>query len=223
MTELYFLLVTLHVVLFAYWLGGDWGVYVCSKYIARPDLSMAERKRFLDALMMIDILPRTGIVLLPVIGLQMALLRGTVTLPSWVGSASLVVGAAWLAVIWTAYARRGTPFGARMTSIDIGWRAVLIVVLLAAGGWSLANGGPFQEPWVAMKLIVYAVLLVVGLYLRLAIRIWIEGFRRLATEGPSDAINALFIQGRERARWAAYVFWSLVVLTGYLGIRQPFF
>ena len=51
--EAYFLLVTLHVILFAYWLGGDFGVYVCSRYIARPDLSLSERERFLEALLAI--------------------------------------------------------------------------------------------------------------------------------------------------------------------------
>jgi len=66
--EPYFLLVTLHVVLFAYWLGGDWGVFVCSRYIAKPELSLEERERFLEALMAIDILPRTAIVLLPFVG-----------------------------------------------------------------------------------------------------------------------------------------------------------
>ena len=62
--DLYLTLVTVHVVLFAYWLGGDWGVYTCSGFIARPDLPIAERLRFLDALFRIDILPRSAIVLL---------------------------------------------------------------------------------------------------------------------------------------------------------------
>ena len=72
----YTVLVTLHVVLFAYWLGGDFGVYVCSRYIVRPDLPLNERERFLEALMAIDIMPRTAIVLLPVVGLQLAVLPG---------------------------------------------------------------------------------------------------------------------------------------------------
>ena len=43
MFEPYFLLVVLHVVLFAYWLGADFGVFTCSRYIVRPDLPLAER------------------------------------------------------------------------------------------------------------------------------------------------------------------------------------
>lgn len=221
MSDLYFLLVTLHVVLFAYWLGGDWGVYVCSKYIARPDLDAAERRRFLDALMLIDILPRTAIVLLPVVGLQLGLLRGTVALPAWAGWLAIALGAAWLAVVWLAYLRRGTAFGVRMQGIDVAWRAALIVALVVTGAWSLLGDGPFQEAWMALKLLVYAALLVIGLYLRLAIRAWRDGFQRLAAEGPSDAANALFIRGLARARPAAYLFWTLIATMAWLGIRQP--
>lgn len=221
-TETYPLLVTLHIVLFAYWLGGDWGVYVCSKYIASPDLPLDERRRFLDALLLIDILPRTAIVLLPVVGLQLAMLRGTVALPGWATAFAWVIGVLWLAVVWTAFLRRGTPFGEQVQRIDVGWRVLLIVALLANGTWSLVGDGPFREGWMALKLLVYAALLVIGLYLRLAIRIWREGFARLRAEGPSEPINALFIRGRERARWAAYLFWALIILMAYLGIRQPF-
>jgi len=221
MTESYFLLVTLHVVLFAYWLGGDWGVYVCSKYIARPDLPSAERARFLDALMLIDILPRSAIVLLPVVGMQLAIMRGSIELPDFGSWLLWSAGIAWLLVVWLAYLYRNAPLGQWVQRIDISWRVALILLLLAIGGWSLRHGSPFVESWLALKLIVYAILLMLGLYLRLAIRAWREGFVRLAREGPGEAVNRLFSAGRERARWAAYVFWGLIVLMAWLGVRQP--
>ena len=80
-TVLHWPLVFLHLLAFAYRLGGDFGVYVTGGYVARADLPLAERLRFLDALLRIDILPRTGIVLLPVVGLQLAVQRGALALP----------------------------------------------------------------------------------------------------------------------------------------------
>ena len=58
--DLYWTLVFLHVIAFAYWLGGDFGVYVTGGYVARADLPLAERLRFLHAFFEVDILPRTG-------------------------------------------------------------------------------------------------------------------------------------------------------------------
>lgn len=75
MFEPYLLLVVLHVVLFAYWLGGDFGVFVGSRYVVQADLPLAERERFLNALLAIDIMPRTAIVLLPCVGVQLAAMR----------------------------------------------------------------------------------------------------------------------------------------------------
>lgn len=221
MFEPYFLLVTLHVVLFAYWLGGDYGVFVCSRYIARPDLSLAERQRFLEALLAIDILPRTAIVLLPFVGVQLARIRGLVQIPPTLMAVLWIVALAWLVVIWMAYRKHSQPSGALWSRIDVTWRILLIIVLIGAGVASLTDAWPFNGRWVALKLLVYAALLIVGLYLRLAIRSWRRGFASLVEGNSGPDIDALFIDGRNKAKYAAFVFWSLIIAMAWLGIRQP--
>ncbi|MEZ5513885.1 MAG: hypothetical protein R3F58_08455 [Steroidobacteraceae bacterium] len=222
MLDPYFLLVTLHVVLFAYWLGGDFGVFVTSRYIARPDLPVAERERFLQALLAIDILPRTAIVLLPVVGLHLAVLRGALDLPPWAPTAIWLLGALWLAVVWMAYLTVRSPNGIVWQRIDISWRVILITVLIVTGVVSLTQGAPVTSHWVATKLCVYAALLIVGLYLRTSIRGWRIGFGRLKAGESGPQIDALFVDGRRRAKYAAFVFWSLIILMAWLGIAQPF-
>lgn len=221
MLDAYTLLVTLHVVLFAYWLGPDLGVYVCSRYVARPDLPTAERLRFLEALLAIDILPRSAIVLLPVVGLQLGVMRGSVELPAPVLALAWLLGLAWLALVWAAYKTARKPEGLRWQRIDVAVRLVLIPGLVAAGAYSLITGGPVTSGWVALKLIVYAALLAMGLYLRTIIRAWRQGFARLAAGEQSPEIDALFIDGRRRARYGAWTFWALIILMAFLGITQP--
>lgn len=220
--EPYFLLVTLHVVLFAYWLGGDWGVFVCSRYIARPELSLAERERFLEALMAIDILPRTAIVLLPFVGLQLAALRGSIEISQTALVVAWVIGITWLLVIWAAYRNMRKPSGLKWQRIDVGWRVVLILFLVVTGIASFVNAWPVPTKWIAAKLLVYAALLCVGLYLRISIKSWREGFTRLRAGESGPDIDALFIDGRRRAKYAAWLFWSLIIVMAWLGIRQPF-
>ncbi|MFO1457671.1 MAG: hypothetical protein U1F18_15635 [Steroidobacteraceae bacterium] len=219
--DFYLTLVTVHVVLFAYWLGGDWGVYTCSGFIARPDLPIAERLRFLDALFRIDILPRSAIVLLPVVGLNLAAIRGSIPLSSGAVAAVWVLGLAWLALVWVLFLRRGTPFAERYVQVDIGFRMLLIVVLVGAGALSLARGAPVREPWIAIKLLVYAALLGVGLWLRTVIRSWRIGFQRIRAGEAPEATAALFESSIRRSRWIAYLFWSLIVTMAWLGINQP--
>jgi hypothetical protein len=210
------------VVLFAYWLGGDWGVFVCSRYIAKPELSLGERERFLDALMAIDLLPRTAIVLLPFVGLQLASMRGSIQTTQLGLALAWAVGLIWLGVIWAAYANRRNPSGATWQRIDVSWRIVLILVLIATGIASLLTAWPVNTDWIAIKLLVYAALLCVGLYLRISIRSWRDGFSRLHAGESGPEIDAMFIDGRRRAKYAAWLFWSLIILMAWLGIRQPF-
>ena len=220
--DLYFPLLTLHVVLFAYWLGGDFGVYVCSRYIVRHDLPLPERLRFLDALMTIDILPRSAIVLLPVVGLQLASIRGAVDLGT--GALALVWagGLAWLALVWTIFLNRAKPLADRLVRADIGLRGVLIVALLAIGLVSLYRGEPVREGWVAAKLLVYAALLAVGLWLRTVIGAWRTGFQRLRAGDDGPATAALFTDSLRRGRFVAYLFWALIITMAWLGINKPF-
>ena len=49
----------IHVLLFVYWLGADLGVYYAAKYVARADLPLDERLRFLDLTLLLDMGPRT--------------------------------------------------------------------------------------------------------------------------------------------------------------------
>jgi len=220
--ELYLPLVTVHVVLFAYWLGGDFGVYVCSRYIARNDLPLPERLRFLDALMTIDILPRSAIVLLPVVGLQLAAIRGSVDLEASALLAAWAVGLAWLALVWAIFLNRRKPLADRLVRFDIGLRGVLIVVLLVVGLVSLRRGEPVHEAWVAAKLLVYAALLAVGLWLRTFIGAWRIGFQRLRAGDDGPATSALFTDSLRRGRFVAYLFWTLIVAMAWLGINKPF-
>lgn len=219
--DAYWPLVFLHVLAFAYWLGGDIGVYVTGGYVARADLPLAERLRFLEALLKIDILPRTGIVLLPVLGLQIAHLRGAIALPLWVEIAVWIGGAGWLLLVWGAFLKRGTASGERLQRIDVALRCVMIVALLAAGVSSLFGDGPVREGWLALKFVTYATLLGIGLYLRAVIRDWRLGFMTLKA-GPNVEAEALIARGIRKGRRGAYVFWAFIAATAYLGIAKPF-
>lgn len=220
-SDFYWPLVFLHVLAFAYWLGGDFGVYVTGGFVARADLPLAERLRFLDALLRIDLLPRTGIVLLPVLGAQIAALRGAITPPPWLQLAFWLLGISWLMLVWAVFAKRGTKLGERLQRLDVGFRWLLIPVLAGIGLWSLTGAGPVAERWLAAKLVTYAALLAIGLYLRTVIQSWVEGFR-LLREGPDERAEALIAAGLGRGRRGAYLFWVVIALTAWLGIAKPF-
>jgi hypothetical protein len=209
------------VILFAYWLGADWGVYVNSRYVADSHLSLDERRRFLEAAFRIDLMPRMAFTMLLPVGLQLAAfygnwpIGGPFMLAVWVGAL------AWFAVNLLGYLRRGTPRGERLRNVDQAIRWVLAPTLIGVGLWSVIAGQPLAPVFVAWKVIVFGCMIVVGLVLRSIMRHWVTGFRRLAQEGPTPDVNAIFDRSLARAKWIAYGMWSLSGVMAILGVLRP--
>ena len=53
-----------HIIAMVYWLGGEWGVFQTSYHVTNRTLPLPERRRHMETAYRIDILARTGIVLL---------------------------------------------------------------------------------------------------------------------------------------------------------------
>ena len=92
----YFIVKWLHIIAMAYWLGGEWGVFNTSRYVVDPKLDLDERHRHMETAHRIDILPRTGIILLLPLGLHLGNLLGVQPL-----------GGPWLVGMWIF--GRGSP------------------------------------------------------------------------------------------------------------------
>ncbi len=215
-------LVFAHLLLFAYWLAPDWGVYVTSAYVARADLPLAERRRFLQAALRIDLLPRSALILLLPLGLQLARNLGLVQLPVAAMAAIWAGGIAWLLLSWSVYRSQAMAIGQRLKQIDHGIRVVLALLLLALSAHALATGEVFAARWLALKVGGFGFLLVLGLLLRRVMGGWAEGFRRLEREGSNAATEAVFATALRRARPIVYVFWSTSAAMAFLGLVKPF-
>jgi hypothetical protein len=215
------LLVIVHVLLFAYWLGADWGVFVTARYVADPQLSIEERLRFLRAAFRIDLLPRVSFTLLLPVGIHLASFYGAVPATDGFLAFVWIAALAWTALNIAGYLKSGQPAGDRIRTFDQGARLVLAPVLIGVGAWSVLVGSPVGVLFVALKLALFGLMIIVGLVLRAIMKNWAEGFRRLATEGRSAEVDALFARSLARARYLAIFMWSLSGAMAVLGIARP--
>ncbi len=215
-------LVFVHVLLFVYWLGPDWGVWVTSHYLAQPGLPLDERRRFLAAMLKIDLLPRSCLILLLPMGLQLAADLGLSPVTgSWL-VAVWVFAVGWLVVSWLVYLRKGPLAGELLRRIDNGIRYVVAPVMIIAGLCSLITDQWFGTTWLGLKVTVFGVIVALGLILRSFVGLWITGFQRLATEGPSAEVDTMFVAALDRAKPVVFVFWGCSALMAFLGITKPF-
>lgn len=126
---------------------------------------MEVRQRHMETAGRIDILARTGIILLLLpLGLQMGYLWGAQPLGiDWL-VLMWVLFAGWLASCLSASYLRDTDIGLRLTKIDEAIRLVIIAVLMLASVSSLLWYSPFgQAKWYSAKVFVYSLTHVIGL------------------------------------------------------------
>jgi hypothetical protein len=211
-----------HIVAMVYWLGGEWGVFQTSYNVTNPRLSLDERKRHLETAYRIDILARTGIILLLPLGFHMGYNLGAHTYENLIAPVWIVM-LAWLALTWGAFLKRETNVGIKLTLIDEAGRYLLIPLLFWAGISSLLTDFPFQAKWFAAKVTIYAFMLVIGLALRFVMRHWTQIFRKLAAgEGSREALEAQLDREIRLSRYMAYVYWVGILTIAFIGVTKPF-
>ena len=219
----YLVLVYVHIVLFVYWLGGDLGVYVTSKFVADRKLSMEERFRFMNALMICDMGPRTALILLGPVGLEMARIVGVINVSPAIGGIAWLVSFIWLGVNWWMFYNDRHPRTAKLRTADLYLRYVLIAGIAAVAIYSMAKGGPVNQTWMQVKLLAFAVAISLGVYLRTEIVQWIIGFGMVRQGGEAaDKGNTIIEQSLARSRRAALVLWFAVAVAAFLGKVKPF-
>jgi hypothetical protein len=215
----------LHILAMVYWLGGEWGVFQTSYNVVNRALSLDERRRHMETAYRIDILARTGILMLLPLGLHLGHIYGLQPLGgNWLWLMwALMFG--WLGLTWAAFFARESDRGLRLTKIDEALRFVLIPTIFIVSISSLLGHGPLSIEegtyWYGAKMFLYAFALCIGLGLRFIMRAWTVRFRRLAA-GPDAAEEAALEREIGWGRMMAYVYWVTIAGVCFLGATKPF-
>lgn len=214
-----------HIIAMVYWLGGEWGVFQTSYNVINHRLPMEERKRHMETAYRIDILARTGIVLLFPIGFHMGWYYGIQPFGGiWLWVNWIFFGV-WLSITWAAFFYRETDTGIALTKFDERIRFVFIPLIFIAAVTSLMGLGPFEalpgQRWFSIKILIFAFLLVLGLKLRFIMREWTELFRVLAKNPDDTRAEATLDRSIRIGRGIAYFYWIGIGTVAFFGAVKP--
>ncbi|MBU3023518.1 hypothetical protein [Aestuariibacter sp. A3R04] len=214
----------LHIVAMVYWLGGEWGVFQTSFHVVNRKLSMAERKRHMETAYKIDILARTGIIVLLPLGMHMGYFWGVQPYGGAFIWAVWIFYFAWLGLCWAAFFKRETDIGIRLTKIDEAIRYVVIPLVFVSAAASLMGYGPFNaetaQKWFSIKLLIFSLLLIIGLILRFIMREWTMMFRILA-EREDQQVEDRLEKSINFGRNLAYLYWIGILTVAFFGAVKP--
>lgn len=217
----YALLLVLHLVLFAYWLGADIGVYYSSYRVCDPALGKEARTTALRIMIWVDMIPRYCLVSILPVGVALAAELGFWSAPPAFVPAVWVASLAWLWLVWANHHFQGKPIGETLRRIDWAVRIAVIAALLYAGIAGLGGAGPVSQPWLAAKLVLFAVLIFCGLMIRLTIAPFVSAFAGIMQRGSTPELEAQLQASIGRARPFVLVIWAGLVVIAYLGAVKP--
>lgn len=216
MLSTYTLVAFLHILLFAYWLGTDLGVFICSLTGRRPGVSDDARARLQEAGTLIDMAPRTCLVLMVPVGLTLAANFGSPIHGAVLG-AVWVLGLAWLWLVWEVHWRHGAPIGRLYWRIDFVVRSAVMAAFLGFGAWCLITGSPISSRWLAAKMMIFGAIILCGIIVRILL------LSRPPARAPAAAgAAAPQAGGRDLIRQVVLVIWVLVAAAAFLGVTKPF-
>ena len=211
-----------HILMFVIWLGMDLGVYYCGKFTSRRDLSYQERSRFLELLLLLDMGPRTALVMMVPLGLQLSQDLGLIALPLTAMTLIWVIGLSWLAMVWLQYLQPDSALRPWLARVDYFIRYLVIAGFIIAGLSAMFLDAGIQAPWLRLKLVLFGAVVSMGLVLRASLPPWLAALAQLREHPDSEQIqNRIETIYRHAGRWA-HSLWALVLLLGFLGTVKPF-
>ena len=222
------LAVFLHIVLFAYWLGGDVGVYYASRYIIRSDVGPEARAVSPKIMHGVDIAPRVSLVLILPSGITLMAwgpLGDDFFVHGWLLALVWVAGLAWLTVSLIDYRGGNTAIARFSQKADLLVRYSLSAVLLAFGLYTIVATDPFgvdtNPKWLGAKVVAYALCIFSGVMIRRQLLPFGPAFGQLVTAGSTPEVEKAILGSIKRCEPWVYAIWTLVLLAAALGVIKP--
>jgi len=200
----------------------DIGVYYAGKFTTREDLSYKERLHFLELLALLDMGPRTALVLMVAVGAQLSTNLGLIPLNATAVGIIWAIDLAWLGLVWWQFLSPQHPLIALAARIDYAIRYLVIGLFMLLGLYAIFADTLIIGAWLRLKVVFFGTVVSIGLILRATLPPWMAALNKL--QDPATATQAQqTVQAvyRFAGHWA-HGLWALVIAMAFLGTTKPF-
>ena len=215
----YLLFKFLHIVGFAYWLGGDLGVFHSSYWVANPKHPPEVRVAAAKILFWLDQVPRICMTMMLPLGLHLAWLSGLLPFDAAIMAGIWSGCFAWLGMVVYLHIVSATPTKALVTRFDFGFRLVLALVLVGSGSAALLGGVADLPYWLAIKLMIYGGLVGLGLIVRIKLQPFGPAFANIAQGRGTAADDAAIDATLGGTRPFVVAIWLGLLASAALGLH----
>lgn len=209
----------LHVVGFAYWLGGDLGVFYSSFFVANDKLSTDVRVATAKILFALDQAPRICMTMMLPLGIHLTWQMGIFRFGATTMTVIWLAAFAWLGMVVTLHVAAQSKGKAMLTVFDFWFRLLLSASLVIIGAVAQFSDRLVMPHWVAIKLIIFGGLIACGLFVRIKLRPFGPAFANMARGEASEADNAAIRKGLGGTKPFVITIWIGLVASTALGLH----
>ncbi len=217
------LLIVAHILIIGYWLGTDLAVYYISGAIVDADKPTPVRVFAAKAMLLLDMVPRTALILTLLTGLSLAGARwlpGDLIAVWWLWPLLL----AWLALTWTVFRLEHSALGHQLARIDFAFRVLVVLVCFGLAVALVTGLGSFAVlPWLGGKLAIMGLIIALGLLIRIQLKPFGPLFGQVA-QGQADASTEAQLRRLiAQVKVPVWIIWVSLVVAAVLGHLKPGF
>ena len=209
----------LHILVFAVIVGIELPALYALRMARAPGGNEATRSMALRVKRYADAVSAIMLVLLLPLGVQIASQLGVWTLSSnvWL-YATWAVALAWLAIAVIAEAGGASIWARRVYKTECVLRIIIGLGNVYDAVSTLMGGGMIQTNWLAAKVLLFGLILVVSGWIR-----WQTQAVRFASldAAESSADSQQLIDTIRRAQWGSHSILAMVLIAAYLGTAKP--
>jgi|TARA_B110001454_G_scaffold28435_1_gene27826 hypothetical protein len=211
----------MHLLLFAYWLGGDIGVFYSSGFAVNRKLSRGARQAAGTIMMNLDLIPRLCLSLMLTVGGILTHYYG-IDHPLWQMVGIILLGPIWTCSLIYIHFNEGTDLVKTMTKIDYYFRWIMVFTLIASVSYAFYFTDRLNaNPWIGAKLIIFAALIFCGIMIRKYIGGFIKGIHNIATDNINEVDDIAMAESLSKARVFVLTIWVLLLVEVWIGVAKP--
>ncbi len=215
----YLLLKFLHLLAFVYWLGGDLGTFLSSRYVVRDDIGVESRAIALKIMLACDQGPKSCMPLIFPLGLQLGQSSGLTSLPPWLMVVIWLLALIWSINVQYLYFTDNQAGKARVANFDFGLRLLVIAAVLIYAGGALLGTGWITAGWMAWKMLIFAALVACGLFIRVNLKPFVLAFGQMMAAGAKPETDAAMAASLARVRPWVWMIWAGLFANAAIGLH----
>ena len=210
----------LHLLLFAYWLGGDIGVFYSSGFAINSKHSLEARQIAGKIMINLDLVPRLCLSLMLTVGGILSESYGIEHDPLF-RLGIILLGPVWFSVLLYIHFNEGTDLVKRITRIDYIFRWVMMFAIIISVTMDWTSGRLDSEPWIGAKLLLFAALIFCGIMIRKYIGGFAQGIHKIASGSINSQENKAMANSLSRCRVFVLTIWVILLVEAAIGVIKP--